>query len=92
HQAHVNGDGKFRAVLSVEDPGVANWLDTGGNLKGMLIGRWYRSSSHPTPILKKVKLADLDEHLPLDTLRVTPVERGEALRVRRIGAQLRRRW
>jgi hypothetical protein len=92
HQADVNGDGKFRAVLSVEDPGVANWLDTGGNLKGMLIGRWYRSSSHPTPILKKVKLADLDEHLPLDTLRVTPVERGEALRVRRLGAQLRRRW
>lgn len=92
HQAHIDSDGKFRAVLSVEDPGVANWLDSGGNLKGMLIGRWYRSSSHPTPTLTKVKRADLHRHLPPDTLFVTPEQRAEALRTRRLGAQLRRRW
>lgn len=92
HQAHVDRDGRFRAVLAVEDPGVANWLDTGGNLRGMLIGRWYRSSSHPTPRLTKVLLSELHDHLPADTLRVSPEQRAEALRVRRIGAQLRRRW
>ena len=92
HQAHVDRDGKFRAVLAVEDPGVANWLDTGGNLKGMLIGRWYRSSSQPTPRLTKVPVAELHRHLPADTLHITPEQRAEALRVRRIGAQLRRRW
>jgi len=92
HQAHIDSDGRFRAVLSVEDPGVANWLDSGGHLKGLLIGRWYRSSSHPTPTLTKVKLAQLRDHLPPDTLMLTPVQRAEALRERRVGAQLRRRW
>jgi hypothetical protein len=92
HQAQVDSDGRFRAVLSVEDPGVANWLDSGGHLKGMLIGRWYRSSSHPTPTLTKVKFAQLRDHLPPDTLMLTPEQRAEALRERRVGAQLRRRW
>ncbi|MCY1447451.1 hypothetical protein D9M71_640730 [compost metagenome] len=92
HQAHLDSDGRFRAVLSVEDPGIANWLDCGGNLRGMLIGRWYRSSSHPTPTLTKVKFAELHRHLPADTPRTTPAQRAEALRTRRIGAQLRRRW
>lgn len=92
HQARLDGDGRFRAVLSVEDPGIANWLDSGGNLRGLLIGRWYRSSSHPTPTLTKVKFAELHRHLPADTPRITPAQRAEALRTRRIGAQLRRRW
>jgi hypothetical protein len=92
HQAQIDSDGRFRAVLSVEDPGVANWLDSGGHLKGMLIGRWYRSSSHPTPTLTKVKFAQLRDHLPPDTLMLTPAQRAEALRERRVGAQLRRRW
>lgn len=92
HQAKLDRDGKFRAVVSVEDPGVPNWLDTGGNCKGMLIGRWYRCSSHPTPTMKKVKLADVRKHLPDDTPVFSKEQRLEALRVRRIGAQLRRRW
>ena len=91
-QAVIDADGKFRAVLSVEDPGVHNWLDTGGNLFGSLVGRWYRCSSHPTPTLAKVPFADIDRHLPSHTLRVTPQQRDAQLRQRRIGAQLRRRW
>lgn len=92
HQAVVDADGKFRAVLSLQDPGVANWLDTGGNTYGMLIGRWYRCSSHPTPSLKKVKLEDLRQHLPASTPAFSAAQRAEQLRQRRIGAQLRRRW
>ena len=38
------------------------------------------------------KLAELHAHLPADTQWVTPEERIAALRKRRIGAQLRRRW
>lgn len=91
-QAAIDPDGKFRAVLSHQDPGVANWLDSGGNLYGMLIGRWYRCSSHPTPTAKKVKFADLASHLPDITPRITPEGRAEALRKRRIGSQLRRKW
>lgn len=92
HQARLDSDGKFRAVISVQDPGVPNWLDTGGNCKGMLIGRWYRCSSDPTPSLKKVRLSEVREHLPKDTPEFSEDQRLEALRVRRVGAQLRRRW
>jgi hypothetical protein len=92
HQATIDPDGKFRAVVSVRDPGVANWLDTGGSLYGMLIGRWYGCDSHPTPRLTKVKFSDLDAHLPSDSPRVSPDQRKEALRARRVGAQMRRRW
>ena len=92
HQAVIDADGKFRAVLSVQDPGIANWLDTGGNTYGMLIGRWYRCSSHPTPSLKKVKLEDVRQHLPASTPAFSAAQRAEQLRQRRIGAQLRRRW
>jgi hypothetical protein len=91
-QAKVDSDGKFRAVLAHRDPGVANWLDTGDNLYGMLIGRWYRCSDHPTPRITKVKFADLVDHLPDGAARIDKVGRQEALRRRRIGSQLRRKW
>ena len=92
HQARIDSDGKFRAVLSLKDPGIDNWLDTAGNLQGMLIGRWYRCSSHPVPSVKKVPLAEVRDHLPADTPAVSAEQRAEALRIRRRGAQLRRRW
>ncbi|BBZ70559.1 DUF1214 domain-containing protein [Mycobacterium paraseoulense] len=91
-QAQLSSDGKFRAVLCPQDPGVPNWLDTGGGLRGMMIGRWYRCSSHPVPTVKKVALSELSTHLPADTPKVTHAARAEALRLRRTGAQLRRRW
>jgi hypothetical protein len=92
HQAKIDPDGKFRAVVSASDPGVANWLDTGGSLNGMLIGRWYACDTHPTPQLTRVKLSELSSRLPPDIPRVTADERKEALRIRRVGAQMRRRW
>lgn len=91
-QARIDPDGAFRAVLAHQDPGVANWLDTGGNQRGMLIGRWYRCSSQPTPTLCKVRFEDLGRVLPAGTPRVGPEERRALLRERRIGAQLRRKW
>ena len=91
-QARLDADGRFRAVVAATDPGVPNWLDTGGNLYGMLIGRWYRCDSHPLPTLKRVKLADVRVHLPAETPGVSTKERAAALSRRRLGAQLRRRW
>ncbi len=92
HTAKVDSDGKFRAVLAHRDPRVANWLDTGGFTGGTLFGRWMQTSSTPLPTAKRVKLAEVGKHLPGDTPKVTPDERVEHLRQRRIGAQLRRRW
>lgn len=92
HQARVDGDGRFRAVIAHQDPGVPNWLDPAGSRQGMLIGRWYGCSSNPIPTLTRVPLAELRRHLPGDTPAFTAAEREAQLRTRRLGAQLRRRW
>jgi hypothetical protein len=92
HQATIDSDGKFRAVISVDDPGVANWLDPHGYLEGTIVGRWYGADSHPVPTLKVVPFTDLRKHLPSDTPNFTAAARAEQLRARRIGGQMRRRW
>lgn len=92
HTAKVDSDGKFRAVLSHSDPGFHNWLDTGGNGYGMLIGRWYRCSSTPTPEIRKVKLDEVAAILAPTSPRIAPEEREAAMRERLIGSQMRRKW
>ncbi|MGF6478932.1 DUF1214 domain-containing protein [Paraburkholderia sp. JPY419] len=92
HQAHVDEDGYFRAVIAHRDPGVANWLDTGGVNRGTAIGRWYGCSSEPVPTLKRVPVSELRNHLPTGTRFVDATERERLVRERRMGAQLRRRW
>lgn len=91
-QARLDGDGKFRAVVAADDPGVPNWLDTGGHHEGAIMLRWTEASSGPAPTLRLVNLADLRSHLPPDTPFVSPEERDGQLRARRRGVQLRRRW
>ena len=91
-QAHIDEDGKFRAVISARDPGIANWLDTGGFARGSVVGRWLEASSHPTPGMRLVKLSELGALLPAETARVTPDERQVALRRRRAAVQRWRRW
>ncbi|MFV8818703.1 hypothetical protein [Haliea sp. E17] len=92
HFAKVSSDGKFRAVISLEDPGVPNWLDPAGYTEGGIYGRWYDCDSEPLPTLTRVKLAQLREHLPADTPVVTAEERAEELRLRVRACQRRRRW
>lgn len=92
YTARLDKDGKFRAVISATDPGVPNWLDTAGYATGSLFGRWKECSSMPVPVLTKVKLAEVRNYLPADTPIVTAEERDAAIRLRRKGAQLRRRW
>jgi hypothetical protein len=92
HFARLSSDGKFRAVLALKDPGVPNWLDTAGYKQGTIYGRWYDCDSCPTPTLKRVKFADLRNHLPADTPVVTPEERARELADRVAACQRRRRW
>lgn len=91
-QGVVDGDGVFRTVISAHDPGVHNWLDTSGYAAGAVQGRWFEASEKPMPSMKRVKLADVIDHLPADTKRVTPQERAIALRNRRLSAQMRIIW
>jgi hypothetical protein len=91
-QAHIDSDGRFRAVISRLDPGVPNWLDKGDYPWGIIQMRWNLASEYPDPTMVKVPFADIRAHLPDDTPVVTPDERREQLRRRREGAQLRRIW
>jgi hypothetical protein len=92
HSAKVASDGKFYGVISLNDPGVPNWLDPAGYTEGGIYGRWYDCDSTPTPIIKRVKLTELRKHLPADTPVVTPEERADMLRRRVRACQRRRRW
>jgi len=90
--ARLDDDGKFRAVVSVQDPGVPNWLDTFGHNTGQIYGRWTNSASEIAPLVRKIKVADVRQYIPANTPVVTAQERDAAIRLRRKGAQLRRRW
>jgi hypothetical protein len=91
-QATIDADGRFRAVVALEDPGVPNWLDPCGHTSGTLIGRWYECSSTPMPTLRRVPRSQLRELLPEATPFWNADKRRAGLADRRIGAQLRRRW
>lgn len=88
-QAHIGADGRFRAVLSMRDPGVPNWLDPAGVPIGTALLRYYRSDEAPVPDVTHVKMHDVRNHFPPDTPNVTPAQRKAALDRRRI-ASLRR--
>jgi hypothetical protein len=90
--ARISPDGKLRSIVSLEDPGVPNWLDPAGFKEGTIYGRWYDCDPNPMPVIKKVPRTELRNHLPADTPVVTPERRHEELRARVRAAQRRRRW
>jgi hypothetical protein len=91
-QARRDSDGRFRAVIALEDPGVPNWLDPAGHMRGVVQGRWYQASSAPKPTIQRVKAAEIRRHLPADTPHVDRAARKESLLARFRGAQFRRKW
>jgi hypothetical protein len=82
HQAVLDPDGVFRAVVAHRDPGVANWLDTAGNHHGAMIFRWLRAAAAPVPEVKVVEFGELDRHLPATTARVDAAQRRSVLEAR----------
>lgn len=83
HQATASPDGLIRFVLSHEDPGVANWLDTAGHAEGLLTYRWFWPERDPSPSTRVVKLADLQDTLPADTPKVDLAARRDEIRARK---------
>ena len=92
HQATLDSDRRFRAVICNQDPGVPNWLDSGGRFKGVIQGRWFEASSAPVPKVTRLRLADLPRHIPADTPVIDQAERKRRLLERFRGAQFRRKW
>jgi len=68
-QAVSDPDGKMRFVVSHQDPGIANWLETTGHGTGALMLRWQRLERDLTqaddgPTVEVVPFADVPDHLP----------------------------
>lgn len=98
-QGHLNGyknradgDGITRLVIAHTDPGVENWVDTGGVIEGDVVMRFLYIDSKPEVSTRIVPLAELAHNLPSGTKYVTPAEREQALRERMLKKQLRRSW
>jgi hypothetical protein len=83
HQAVLDPDGMLRIIVSASDPGLANWLDTGGILEGTMTYRYNGAKSHPNPSTRLVRLDALDQYVPANAERVTPAQRSAEIERRR---------
>ena len=93
-QTDRSPDGVYRIVIAARDPGVANWLDTTGLRRGVIMLRFDGMGQQPFPAdkyptLEKVKFADLSTHLPTGTPRISAEQRTKTLRERRAAIQRR---
>jgi len=59
HGAHVLEDGRVQIVVAEQDPGVPNWIEAAGHVRGTMCLRWIRADHHPKPECRVVKLAEL---------------------------------
>jgi hypothetical protein len=89
HQAQLLDDGRFVGVLSHRDPGLANWLSTGGTRRGAAIVRWVRAESAPVPVTTVVKFDQIGDAVPAESPTCSPAQRTEALAARRRGVRRR---
>lgn len=93
-QAVANPDGTYTMVVSKADPGVANWISTGGLNQGLISMRFQNldpeSSAAPGVQSVVVKLEDLDDELPAGTMYITAAERAAQLATRKAGYD--KRW
>jgi hypothetical protein len=82
--------GMFTYVVAHRDPGVHNWLDTGG-LRHTIFGQRWQSfpgggaKEAPTIEGRVVKFKDLDKELPAGVRRIDAIGRHEQLTARRAG-------
>ncbi|MET0986799.1 MAG: DUF1214 domain-containing protein [Steroidobacteraceae bacterium] len=82
-QIERDADGKYRIVLSRQDPGIANWLDNAGFNHGQVLWRNYKSKQNTEHRVHRVKFNELSKHLASGVRRVSPEERVRAIAERR---------
>lgn len=57
-QTRLEPDGSFRIVVASEDPGVPNWLDTGGERSGVVFVRYLLPEERPEGLEARVVRID----------------------------------
>ena len=59
-QAKLDPDGGWTVYVSKNDPGLPNWVGTGGHDDGIVFCRWLLSEDFPErPVSEVVKLEEL---------------------------------
>jgi hypothetical protein len=88
-QAKVNPDGTYTLVVSPTDPGVFNWVSTGGLNQGIISMRFQNVSDPeqdaPTVRSDVFTINQLQAELPDTTVYVTDDERQAQLAARKLG-------
>ncbi len=85
-QAVPNADGSYTFVLAPEDPGVKNWVDTGGLHDGVILVRWEVFPGAPdlgkaVREIRELRVADIAASLGA-AAHVTTAERQQELAAR----------
>lgn len=92
-QSRVSSDGRLYYVVSAADPGTANWLDTEGYTRGVMLLRYdglHRSlSAEEAPRAQVIKLLQLRDYLPEDEPRISAEQRAAVIAARRAHVQRR---
>jgi hypothetical protein len=86
----VDSDGKIRLILSHNDPGYHNWVDTQGFERGNLTYRNLLGNQATAFHTQLVKHSELAQVLPEDTVKVSPEGRAQQMKARFDG--IRRRY
>jgi hypothetical protein len=89
-QSQVDPDGLLRYVISERSPGVANWLETSGHPRGVMMLRWQRLGRELTaddgPRVEVVDFDSLEETLPYyKESQVTKAQYTERIAARQTG-------
>jgi hypothetical protein len=84
-QTQVLDGGRVQMVVSSSDPGVGNWLDTGGREHGLCTLRWFwpEGDHEPTPVARVVAHHEIQLALDPGLDRITPMQRESELAARR---------
>ncbi|MDN5894068.1 MAG: hypothetical protein L0H93_08575 [Nocardioides sp.] len=92
-QSHVDPDGNLRYVVSARNPGLANWLESGGRHRGVMMLRWQRLSrslaAEDGPTVEVVPFTSLASRSDLDGQRVTGEEYAARIEARQVGIAAR---
>ncbi len=93
-QMAADEDGDFTFVIAHRDPGVHNWLDTGGLRRTIFGQRWQafardRQNDEPWMSVRQVRFDDLDKELPAGVQRIDAAGRRDQIAAREIGYQRR---
>lgn len=89
-QSRIDPDGMLRYVVTERDPGLANWLETTGHPRGVMMLRWQRLSAPLAetdgPNVEVVPFADLPSRLPFHAeASITPSDHAARIADRQVG-------